>query len=393
MEPTPTSIAATFGMRSMARLPEWELGVQLSTTRSPTSSISTFSIRRSSFPEELVPIRTVGRLVLDRGVDNFFAEPSRSPSAPKRSAVHRLSNDPLPRTQLLVLDTQIKRLGGPNFPHPDQCPECPMAHFPGRPHGDAQSQGARELRAQQLGPTEGGPREDPVRGFTSFPDVADGPQQRVRSEALPTITARRAVSREPDAHRTEAHRGRLGVRISKVERPDIRSRTVSHLRNIDANLAKTVLPPGLAWLFPMPPRLRKPIPTSPLPTPSASSRTAPTASRAAAGNPADATGADAAIFNALLAAVQRRELSPKYRAKDRRGDIVLRHQRSGEAQIDGGTSDSIPTPWPLWFLKVVARCLRCDAAEKDFATDAFAHCKFIGMSREAVPISKRAVSR
>ena len=83
-------------------------------------------------PEEAVPIRRVGRLVLDRVVDNFFAETEQVAFC--TSNIVRgvdFTNDPLLQGRnFSYLDTQLKRLGGPNFTHiPVNAPKCPFHHF------------------------------------------------------------------------------------------------------------------------------------------------------------------------------------------------------------------------------------------------------------------------
>ena len=83
-------------------------------------------------PEEDVPIRLVGRLVLDRLVENFFAETEQAAFC-TQNIVRGIdfSNDPLLQGRnFSYLDTQLKRLGGPNFTQiPINAPKCPVAHF------------------------------------------------------------------------------------------------------------------------------------------------------------------------------------------------------------------------------------------------------------------------
>src|SRR3546814_20494497 len=86
-------------------------------------------------PEEDLPVRVVGRLVLDRVVDNFFAETEQVAFCTQNVPPGiDFSNDPLLQGRnFSYLDTQIKRLGSPNFPHiPINPPKCPMAHFQDR---------------------------------------------------------------------------------------------------------------------------------------------------------------------------------------------------------------------------------------------------------------------
>src|SRR3546814_4383587 len=91
------------------------------------------------------------------------------------------------------------------------------------------------------GAAQGGPREDPGRGFTSFAETADGPKQRVRSESFADHYSQARQFLISQAAIEQKHIGdALVLELSKVERPDIRSRVVSHLLHIDATLAATV---------------------------------------------------------------------------------------------------------------------------------------------------------
>ena len=83
-------------------------------------------------PEEDVPVRLVGRLVLDQVAGNFFAETEQVAFCTGNVVPGiDFTNDPLLQGRIFsYLDTQLKRLGGPNFTHlPVNPPKCPFAHF------------------------------------------------------------------------------------------------------------------------------------------------------------------------------------------------------------------------------------------------------------------------
>ncbi|MEV7360345.1 catalase [Kitasatospora sp. NPDC091276] len=97
--------------------PEWELGVQLVTAKDEFAFPFDLLDPTKLIPEELVPVRPVGRMVLDRNPQNFFAET-------EQVAFHTanvvpgidFTNDPLLQGRnFSYLDTQLIRLGGPNF--------------------------------------------------------------------------------------------------------------------------------------------------------------------------------------------------------------------------------------------------------------------------------------
>jgi catalase len=82
-------------------------------------------------PEEVIPLKFVGRMVLDRSPDNFFAETEQVAFCPSHLVPGiDFSNDPLLQGRLFsYLDTQLSRLGGPNFHQiPVNAPKCPFAN-------------------------------------------------------------------------------------------------------------------------------------------------------------------------------------------------------------------------------------------------------------------------
>jgi catalase len=112
--------------------PEWELGLQLFDEEFANSF--TFDVLDSTkiIPEEEVPIKRVGKLVLDRCVDNFFAETEQVAFCTNNIIPGiDFMNDPLLQGRnFSYQDTQLKRLGGPNFTHiPVNAPKCPFHHF------------------------------------------------------------------------------------------------------------------------------------------------------------------------------------------------------------------------------------------------------------------------
>src|SRR4029453_6188826 len=111
------------------------------------------------FPEELVPVRVVGRLVPDRVVDNFFAETEQvafyTQNVPPGIG---FSTDPLLRARTFsYFDTKIKRRVGPNFTHiPINAPKCPTAHFQQDGHMAMRNPVGRvNYEPNSWGPTEG----------------------------------------------------------------------------------------------------------------------------------------------------------------------------------------------------------------------------------------------
>ena len=375
--------------------PEWELGVQLFDDAFADSFDFDVLDATKIIPEELVPIRVVGRLVLDRVVDNFFAETEQVAFCTQNVPPGiDFSNDPLLQGRnFSYLDTQIKRLGGPNFTHiPINAPKCPMAHFQQDGHmAMVNPKGRVNYEPNSWGPSQGGPREDPARGFASFAEVADGPKQRVRSESFADHYSQ---ARQFFVSQTPIEQKHIGdalvFELSKVERPDIRARTVSHLLNIDAALAATVAD-GLGLALPDPAvAARAPITDLPPSDPLSIVKNGPESFKGRKLGMLLSDGADAALVKALIAAVDAEGAVYEIVAP-RIGGVTLSDGTTVAAKhkIDGGPSvlfDAVAVVVSAEGAALLAR----DAAAREFVTDAFAHCKFIGIGAEAEPLFVKA---
>jgi catalase len=233
---------------------------------------------------------------------------------------------------------------------------------------------------------EAGPRENPAKGTTSFAAAFDGPKQRVRSESFSDhySQARQFLLSQQPIERK--HIGdALTFELSKVTRVDIRARAVSHLLNIDGDLAATVAD-GLG--MPLPEAAVAAKPTIDLPTSDKLS--------ILANGPKDfkgrkmgivlTDGSSAALFNALTGALDVEGavwevVAPKI------GGVTLDDGTAVAAKqkIDGGPSVLYDAVAVLPSAEGAA-LLAKDAAAKDFCADAFAHCKFIGFSAGAAAL-------
>jgi catalase len=375
--------------------PEWELGVQLFDDAFADSFEFDVLDATKLVPEELVPVRIVGRLVLDRVVDNFFAETEQVAFMTQNVPPGiDFSNDPLLQGRnFSYLDTQIKRLGSTNFTHlPINAPRCPMAHFQQDGHMAMRNpKGRVNYEPNSWGPTQGGPREDPVRGFTSYAETADGPKHRVRSE---TFADHYSQARQFLISQTPIEQKHIGdalvFELSKVERPDIRSRTVSHLLNIDAELAATVAD-GLGIALPdAAVAAREPVTDLPPSDKLSIVKNGPASFKGRKLGILLSDGADSAIFKSLLKAVEAEGavyevIAPKIAGATLSDGTTV----AAKYKIDGGPSVLFDAVVVLVSAEGAA-LLSVDAAAKDFVTDAFAHCKFIGISADAEPIFVKA---
>ncbi|WP_311271233.1 catalase [Sphingobium sp. WCS2017Hpa-17] len=375
--------------------PEWELGVQLFDDAFADSFDFDILDATKLIPEELVPVRIVGRLVLDRVVDNFFAETEQVAFMTQNVPPGiDFSNDPLLQGRnFSYLDTQIKRLGSTNFTHlPINAPKCPMAHFQQDGHMAMRNpKGRVNYEPNSWGPTQGGPREDPVRGFTSFAETADGPKQRVRSESFADHYSQARQFFISQAPSEQKHIGdALVFELSKVERPDIRSRTVSHLIHVDAALAETVAD-GLGIDLPEAAVAARD-PVNDLPPSNALSivKNGPDSFKGRKLGILLSDGTDAAIFKALLKAIDDEGavyevIAPKIAGVTLSDGTTV----AAKHKIDGGPSVLFDAVAILVSAKGAA-ALALDAAARDFVTDAFAHCKYIGIGKDAEAIFVKA---
>jgi len=374
--------------------PEWQLGVQLFdekfADRFPFDVLDPTKL----IPEEMLPIRIVGRLVLNRVVTNFFAETEQVAFCTQNVPPGiDFSNDPLLQGRnFSYLDTQIKRLGGPNFTHlPINAPKCPFAHFQQDGHMAMHNPVGRVNYEPNSWGSEGGPRETPERGTRTFAEEATGTKARIRSETFADHYSQARqfyISQTPIEQRHLADA--LVFELSKVERPDIRARMVSHLLNIDEAFANTVAD-GLGLELPKPAAAARPTDRT-LP-PSDALSILKSARETFAGRKLGilvTDGADAGILGALQAAAKAANavaeiVAPKI------GGVTLSDgtRMPAKQKIDGGPSvlfDAVA----LVVSQEGAELLAAHPPAKDFLSDAFAHCKFIAHTAAAAPLLSAA---
>ena len=379
----------------MGDYPEWELGLQLFDDSFAEKFDFDVLDATKFIPEEEVPVRRVGRLVLDRCVDNFFAETEQVAFCTQNIVPGiDFSNDPLLQGRnFSYLDTQLKRLGSPNFTHiPINAPKCPFASFQQDGHmAIINPKGRVNYEPNSWGGEAGGPRESPEQGFRSYPAEEQGAKLRVRSE---TFADHYSQARQFYKSQTETEQNHLAnalvFELSKVETPAIRGRMVAHLLNIDENLAKQVAD-GLG-LKEMPKPADAARPTQDL-------KTSPTLSihlngpKSFKGRKVGALltdGVDKSLFESLKGALDGEGalleiIAPKVggvQASD--GSWIEAKQK-----IDGGPSvlyDAVA----LLPSEEGAKLLAKEPAARDFVADAFAHMKFIGHTAAAAILFEKA---
>jgi len=222
--------------------PAWELGFQV--IDQATADKLPFDVLDATklVPEELVPIEMVGKMVLDRNPDNFFAETEQVAFCPSHIVPGiDFSEDPLLQGRLFsYLDTQLTRLGSPNFHElPINRPKCPFANF--QRDGKMQMtvpKGRDNYEPNSVNP--GGPRETPLGLRTPF-IATEGTKVRLRAESFADHYSQarlfyRSVTPQEQRHIAKA----LTFELSKVGILEIRRRMLGHLDVIDESLGVKV---------------------------------------------------------------------------------------------------------------------------------------------------------
>jgi len=374
--------------------PEWELGVQLFDEDFAEKFAFDVLDPTKIIPEEEVPVRIIGRLVLDRVVDNFFAETEQVAFMTQNVPPGiDFSNDPLLQGRnFSYLDTQLKRLGSPNFTHiPINAPKCPFAHFQQDGHMAMRNPVSRANYEPNSWGAQGGPRENPIRGFRSFAASDDGPKVRLRPESFADHYSQARQFYISQTAIEQKHIGdALVFELSKCEREDIRARVVSHLIHIDQDLATTVAD-GLGLDLPEPAQAAGKV-IDDLPASDALSiiKNGPDSFAGRKLGILVTDGADAALFNALVSAVEKEKavyevIAPKIGGATLSDGVKV----PADQKVDGGPSvlyDAVA----VIASEDGAALLAGDATAKDFVTDAFAHCKFIGYSPEVMALFEKA---
>lgn len=228
--------------------PEWELGVQIVEEKDEMKFDFDLLDPTKIIPEELVPVTPIGRFVLNRNVDNFFAETEQVAFCPGHIVPGiDFTNDPLLQARLFsYTDTQLSRLGGPNFHQiPINKPVCPFHN--NQRDGIHQHTIHKGQASYQPNSIDGNwPVETPPAaengGFESYYEKVSGQKIRERSESFSDHFSQprlyyKSLAPHEQKHVVDAYT----FELSKVKRKHIRERQVQQiLANIDLDLARQV---------------------------------------------------------------------------------------------------------------------------------------------------------
>jgi catalase len=380
--------------------PEWELGLQLFDDEFADRFAFDILDPTKIIPEEEVPVRRVGKLVLNRMPDNFFAETEQVAFCTQNVVPGiDFTNDPLLQGRnFSYLDTQLKRLGGPNFTHlPVNAPKCPFATFQQDGHMAMINPGTRaNYEPNSWGPEAGGPREDPAAGYRTYADGAAGgaagPKRRLRAESFADHYSQ---ARQFLVSQTEVEQRHIidafVFELSKVDRVEIRTRMVAGLRNVDEDLARAVAE-GLG--LPELPMALSPArePVRDLPASEALSilRNGPDSFAGRKIGVLVTDGIEAGALETIRSAAGQQQVNVELIAPTVGGvDVGNGARVPADQKVDGGPSVLYDAVIVL-VSKHGATELAAMPAARDFVTDAYAHCKFIGYGGDPGPLFEAA---
>jgi catalase len=232
--------------------PEWELGLQI--IDEDKASALGFDLLDATklVPEEVVPVLTVGKLVLNRNPDNFFAETEQVAFHPGHVVPGiDFSNDPLLQGRLLSYTTaQMVRLGGPNAHElPINRGICPMHNFQrDGAHRMTIAKGRVAYEPNTLGNGSEFRADGGQQGFQSHAEEIESPKVRRRSPTFDDHFSQATLFWNSQSAAEKEHIiAAFQYELSRVELAAIRQRVVDNLAHVDAKLARKVAEPlGIA---------------------------------------------------------------------------------------------------------------------------------------------------
>jgi catalase len=360
--------------------PEWELAVQVFTEAQADGFDFDVLDPTKIVPEELVPLTPLGRMVLNRNPDNFFAETEQVAFC----TAHIIpgidfSNDPLLQGRIhSYLDTQISRLGGANFHEIPVNAPVAQVHNNQRDgmHRQAIHRGRVSYEPNSLG--GGCPFQAGMKGFTSFPEPVAADKVRGKPELFADHYSQARLFFNSQSPVEQAHiAAAFRFELTRVQTPAVRERVVSMLVNVDPMLAGAVAQ-GLGIDVPAPQPLATSLPLpeyEPSPPLSLLSRPGETGIKTRKVAILIGNGIDGAmvrtIYTSLLndGAVPRLVGSQLGKIKASDGSVLY-----VEITLEAGPSvlyDAVVVPDG----KDAVQALSRDAHAQDFVREQYRHCK------------------
>ena len=373
--------------------PEWDLAVQLFTEKEADAFPFDHLDPTKLVPEELVPLTVIGRMVLDRWPDNFFAETEQVAFCPSHIVPGiDFSNDPLLQGRLFsYLDTQLSRLGSANFHQlPINPPKCPFANQ--QRDGHMQMEVPKGRVSYEPSSLDSTSAREVATGFHSAAVPSEkGAKGRIRAESFADHYSQarqfyRSQTRYEQAHIASS----IVFENSKVGTPHVREAVLGHLRNIDEDLARRVANGlGIDALPPAAPAAVKAKDQPNSPALQIIGKMKDTLQGRSVGILIH-DGSDAATVKSLRKAIEAEGATAKLVAV-RLGNIKLSDGKPVDA--DGqllGTPSLVFDAVAIVLSDGAGKQLAKEAAAVDFASQAFAHLKAIAADVGAQAVLKAA---
>ncbi|WJW80159.1 catalase [Bartonella sp. TP] len=371
--------------------PEWELGVQVFDDEWAKKFEFDILDPTKLIPEELCPVEIIGRMVLDRMPDNFFAETEQVAFCTQNIVPGiDFSDDPLLQGRnFSYLDTQIKRLGSPNFTHlPINAPKCPFHHFQQDGHMAFHTPvGRANYEPNSWGAKDGGPREQKEAGYHSFPQEIGGKKLRERS---PSFGDHYSQARQFYISQTKIEQkhiiAALSFELSKCAHLHIRRAMIAHLLNIDTSLAQSVADNIGLESLPAPAETAVPARTDLPPSPALSIlKNGPKAFKGRKIGVLLSDAIDSSLLQTIEHIAKKHEVNIE-RIAMKVGGIVDKDGKKVNVhhQIDGAPSVLFDAILLLIAEPQITAMVKKPAI-RDFINDAYAHYKFIGYNDASKP--------
>lgn len=373
--------------------PEWELSVQAFDEATAESLPFDVLDPTKLIPEEAIPLQPIGKMVLNRNPDNFFAETEQIAFHPGHIVPGiDFSDDPLLQGRLFsYLDTQLSRLGGPNFHQlPINRPRCPMHNFQRdaimqmeTPHGRV------NYEPNSLAPDS--PRENPTAGFVTHRGTQSGDKLRMRPETFKDHYSQpRQFYRSMTAPEQDHIVSAFAFELGKVETAAIRSRMLGHIQHVDQALCDRVaLALGMDGQVDTIAPAATPIDLELSPSLSLLAKAMPTLEGRKIGVLVS-DGYDPAILAALQTSAETEGavlalIGPHVgKVKSSAGDVITPHHAIAAAPSVLFDTVVLAVSGPA------AETMKRQAAVMNFIRDAYAHLKVMGYTSGAMPLLAHA---
>jgi len=359
--------------------PEYELGVQIITEEQAEGFSFDVLDATKIVPEELVPVQPIGRMLLTRNPDNFFAETEQVAFCVAHVVPGvDFSNDPLLAGRIhSYVDTQISRLGGPNFHEiPINAPVA-QVHNNQREgmHRQAIHRGRVNYEPNSL--AGGCPFQAGKTGFVSYPEPRDASDHKVRAKPermADHYTQARLFWNSQTAVEKRHIVNAFRFELSKVQTPAVRERMVAGLMNVDSDLANGVAQGlGLREMPPPLPKVRDDVTPEVNLSPTLSLFARPGKTGVQTRRVAVLAG-DGSDVDAVLPLIERltAEGAVARIVGSRLGDITTAGGDTVEIDVPIDAAPSV-----LWDAAIITSgtALKADGRALEFVKDTYRHCK------------------